>query len=97
MTRYEDKRMIMVATDYHEGLERPYQTWVDEWVVEPLVSGTLCVDDDKWTKLALAHLLVTKSGEKTRWYVKAGPHTLAEIEEWYATGTRNGVPFPPVR
>jgi hypothetical protein len=93
MSNYEDTRMVLVATDFHAWHRGPHKLWVDEWVVEPLVSGTLRIDkQDALTKLKLAPLFPTKSG--TTWYVIAGPYTISEIEEGYATGTLNGKPFP---
>lgn len=97
MSRYEDKRMILIATDYHEGLGRAHEAWVDEWIAQILLAGTTTIDDyTGLDKLRLAFPLLTRSGKKTMWHVKAGPLTLAELDERYPIEMTNDEPDSPI-
>ncbi len=92
--RSQSQKMFLVATDYHTGLGHPWDSWVGDWLVEDILSKTPCSEMGMLEAVALAFYRLTKTGEQSNWYIKAGPVTRAELEEWHATGYRNGEPFP---
>jgi hypothetical protein len=65
-----------------------------QWQVGLVLSPTYQPDKGSVDALAMAMFRLTKTGEQSKWYVKAGPVTRAQLEEWYATGSLNGEPFP---
>ena len=91
---FENQRMCLVATDHHTGLGGPYTSWVPEWQVGLVLSPTYQPAKGSVDALAMAMFRLTKTGEQSKWYVKAGPVTRAQLEEWFATGSREGEPFP---
>ena len=89
-----DQKMVLLATTYHTGLDKPYETWVPEWEAEMVLSTTHEPVAGSLDALALSFFRLTKNGFQSIWYIKAGPVTYAELEEWYATGLLNGEPYP---
>jgi hypothetical protein len=91
---FESERMFLIATDHHTGLGRPYESWVPGWEVGLILSPTFHPAQGSLDALSMGMFRHTTTGEQSKWYVKAGPFTRAELEEGYATGSLNGEPFP---
>lgn len=65
-----------------------------EWVAELVLSPTYEPAPRSLEELSLSFFRMSNIGIPRIWHVKARPITRAQLEEWYATGSLNGEPFP---
>jgi len=86
--------MVLIATENHTGLGKPWEAWVTQWKADLILSPDNTPAEGSLEALAVSFYRVTRTGEQSKWYIKAGPVTYAELEEWHATGFLFGKPFP---
>ena len=90
----QTENMVLIATDHHVQFGRPIESWVREYEAIQILSPTYHPADGSLEALKLA-LYRTKAGEQSKWYIKAGPVTLAELNEWCDIDAPNKGSLPP--